>query len=804
MHHQHVQVRVVQGGILLVLHAICGLGGLMWGQDVPASASRQPREAWAQRLNAPIELDGALGDAGWSDVPVHESFTQYAPVPGAAPSQQTSVKFAYDDNALYIGARMWDRSPDSILHQLSERDRTENTDEFGIWFSPFNDGLNAVRFVTTPDGIQIDEQLSPNADDPSWDAVWDVVCRMDSSGWVAEFRIPWMAFRFPEKPDQLWGMNMFRSIRRLREESVWNPMDPTQKLLNQGGILRGIQGIDPPLRLSLFPYISSYRTWVDGQTGASQNGGMDMKIGIGNAFTLDMTLVPDFGQVVTDNLVLNLSPFEIRFNENRQFFQEGTELFTKSGIFYSRRIGEEGRLLNASKISGRLANGLGLGLLQAVATAESDTSLVSYTVAVADQNLPNNGYVTTTASLVAREGSRYDAWVQSSNFEVRNAANTWAVTGGATLNQKFGADAANADEGHTWNVALNKMAGNFTFNLGHFLESATYDPNDLGYLQAPNEVVTYINANYGMFEPRGRWNRINWSFDAFYNQIEAPRLFNNWFLSSSCRATTRGFNTWNLELNTQPVDGNNYFASRIEGQIWREPSWYSANAWFSSDYRNRFALDLGYFFGGGGTYRDWIEQTYRVAPRFRVNDHVMLTYVWKIIDRANERGWAFLDTAPDGRLISVFGNRHNTELTQVLNASYIFTNRMSLTARVRHAWSQVDYHAFHALAESGSLNAETYSTALPTDDYNVNYNAWSVDMVYRWIFAPGSEVNIVWKNQLFDQVEAGSVAGYSLPESYGQNFAEMLESGFSNSLSIRIVSFIDYSRFQQGLRGFER
>jgi len=771
---------------------------------IPTVSALAQREATSARLTSPIELDGNLDDAGWQGLPANDVFTQYAPNPGSSPSQRTEVKFAYDDNALYIGARMWDDAPDSILHQLSERDRTENTDEFGIWFSPFNDGLNAVRFTTTPDGVQIDEQISPSGDDASWNAVWDVVCSIDSLGWVAEFRIPWMAFRFPEKAEQSWGMNMYRSIRRHREESVWNPMDPTQRLLNQGGILKGIAGITPPLRLSLFPYLSTYRNWAGEDFANSYNGGMDMKVGIGNAFTLDMTLVPDFGQVVTDNLVLNLSPFEIRFNENRQFFQEGTELFNKSGVFYSRRIGEEGRLLNASKISGRLSNGLGLGLLQAVATAEEDSSIVSYTVAVADQNLPNNGYVTTTTSLVMREGANYDAWVQATNFEVRNPENTWALSGGATINRKINAPEDRDDEGHSWSATVSKMAGNFTFSAGHYLESAEFDINDLGYLQAPNEVVSFLNLNYGIFEPRGRWNRINWSFAAFYNEIEAPRVFNNWILSTSCRATTRRFNTWNLELNSQPIDGNNYFASRIEGRIWKEPGWYSANAWFSSDYRKRFALDLGYFFGGGGTYRDWIEQTYRVAPRFRVNDRMMVTYVWKIIDRANERGWAFLDSLPNGQTTSVFGNRQNKELTQVLNLAYIFTNRMSLTTRVRHAWSQVDYHAFHELPESGSLSPEVYVTDEPVSAYNLNYNAWSVDMVYRWNFAPGSEVSIVWKNQLFNQIEAGDVPGYTLPDSYGQNFNEMLDSGFNNNLSIRLVSFIDYSRFKQGLRGFAK
>ena len=776
----------------------------MWASTAAWGQTAAPRVALGERLSSPIDLNGNLDDDAWQRIPAQSDFQQFSPDPGGRPSQRTEVRFGYDDNALYIGARMWDTAPDSILHQLSERDRTDNTDEFGIWFSPFNDGLNAVRFRTTPDGIQIDEQISPNGEDSSWDAVWDVVCSIDSAGWVAEFRIPWMAFRFPEKTEQRWGINMYRGIRRLREDDVWNPMDPTQRLLNQGGVLLGIEGITPPPRISLFPYLSAYQNWEGGNRYNAYNGGMDMKVGLGNAFTLDMTLIPDFGQVVTDNLVLNLSPFEIQFNENRQFFQEGTELFNKNGTFYSRRIGENGRLINASKVSGRLANGLGLGVLQAFATDNEDSSLTSYTVAVADQNLPNNGYVTSTTSMVMREGAGCDALVQSGSLELRNPDNTWSVQASGSVNRKFGAGEANGDEGHTYNLAVSKMAGNLTFSVGHLLESATYDPNDLGFLQAPNEVGTFLNVDYRLFEPRGRWNRITTSFNAFLNQVETPRMFNNVFLSASCRATTLAFNTWNFEFNSQPTDGNNIFASRIDGLVWREPAWYRVNGWYSSDYRKRIAVDVGYWHAGGAMYSDWKEDTYRIAPRIRVNDRLMIRYVWKIIDRRNERGWAFLDTLEDGTNVSIFGKRRNREYTQVLNVNYIFTNRMSLSTRVRHAWSQVRYDDLYPLLESGVISETPYTANGNADRENLNFNAWSIDMVYRWNFAPGSELNIVWKNQLFQESRLGDFEAYSLPVSYGENFNQMIESGFFNSLSIRLISFIDYSRFKQGLRGFEK
>jgi hypothetical protein len=203
-------------------------------------------------------------------------------------------------------------------------------------------------------------------------------------------------------------------------------------------------------------------------------------------------------------------------------------------------------------------------------------------------------------------------------------------------------------------------------------------------------------------------------------------------------------------------------------------------------------------------YRDWKENTYRVAPRLRFNDLLNVRYVWKIIDRRNERGWAFLDSLDDGTEVSIFGKRRNREYTQVLNVNYIFTNRMSLTTRVRHAWSKVQYDALYRLEESGVISETPYLASGNANREDLNFNAWSIDMVYRWNFAPGSELNIVWKNQLFQETRLGDLGVFALPDSYGDNFNQMLESGFFNSLSIRLISFIDYSRLKQGLRGFEK
>ena len=359
----------------------------------------------ALKTNQKIIFDGQLKEDLWQNTTFVSDFTCVRPNPGNKAQQNTSVAMAYNHEAIYFAVKCYDKM-DSVSQVFTSRDDlSPNADVFSIYLDTYNDNQNGFYFGVTSQGVQLDAKINPMDFNDQLNLVWNSQVYLSDSAWTIEIRIPFSAIRFPAKNIQEWGINFSRQISRNREQSSWSPVSPDfENYLVKSGSVEGIEGIDPPLRLALMPYLSSYvNKSPDSNTSGSFNGGMDIKYGLNEAFTLDLTLVPDFGQVVFDQNVLNLSPFEIQFNENRQFFIEGTELFNKAGLFYSRRIGVQApyevgvfslnenetleetpappQLLNASKLSGRLNNGLGIAFFNAVTVEQKgfafDSSLNS-------------------------------------------------------------------------------------------------------------------------------------------------------------------------------------------------------------------------------------------------------------------------------------------------------------------------------------------------------------------------------------------------------------------------------------------
>lgn len=237
-------------------------------------------------VSEPLTIDAVLDEPFYNQISPATDFRQLAPHNGEPSFQKSEVWFFYDQSAIYVGAMLHDNSPDSIFNFLSERDQIGMSDYFGVYFDPYNEGQLAFGFFVTPAGVQTDIKAikkENDIEDGSWDAVWESNTRITDKGWIVEMRIPYSAVRFPNKPAHIWGLNMFRNIRRYNSNNSWSPIDRNiAGFIHQQGHLYGIENIEPPVRLSFSPYVATYLEYKDSiaQPDFIYKAGLDLKYGI--------------------------------------------------------------------------------------------------------------------------------------------------------------------------------------------------------------------------------------------------------------------------------------------------------------------------------------------------------------------------------------------------------------------------------------------------------------------------------------------------------------------------------------------
>ena len=798
-------------------------------------ARTQLRELKATRTHTPPVIDGLLNDAQWQKAEIATGFQQYEPHNDRPASFETRVKVLYDDDALYIGVRLHDPEPEKILTELGPRDsgNNVNADLFWVDINPFNDGINGFRFMVSSSGVQTDINMSgagSGRGDVNWDAVWISGVNIDDKGWTAEMKIPYSALRFPKGEMQQWGINFWREVRRTREQSSWNFVNRRLgDVLAFMGQLNGIYDITPPIRLALFPYISSYLEKNGGgdQWGNTFIGGMDLKYGISNSFTMDMTLIPDFGQVQSDARVLNLTPYEVRYDENRQFFTEGTELFGKADLFYSRRIGTrprgysavytqlrqddqvyeiveenpiETRLINATKISGRTASGLGLGLFNAMTAPGNaivrDTitgqsreittqPFTNYSVLVADQSLRNNSFFSLINTNVLGSEDGYTANVSGTEFRIMDASNQFRIGGSGAVSQQYHTGKDHVF-GYTYNIEAGKTAGTWQYTYNRLVYTDTYDPNDLGFLIHNNLVMDKVAFSYNIFDPFWRlWNLRN-EIAVNYNQLYNPSTFTGFNIGYNMRALfdTRFFIL--MRANYRPLGNRDYFEPRTPGRFYETDQAYDLFLLYSTDYRKRVYLD------GDISYAqilsDYGQQTlgFEVRPTFRASDRLNITYGIRYSGQINNIGFV----GRDEDLIR-FGKRDTDTWINTIRANYIFNTSLSLKLNLRHYWSVVDYTGdYFNLTENGLLERLDDDLGIS----NINYNAFTVDMLLTWHFAPGSQLSLAWKNNIDSAME-------QIIRNYWDNFSTTINQPQINSFSLRLLYYLDYQRIQRAFAG---
>ncbi|HYK76876.1 MAG TPA: DUF5916 domain-containing protein [Daejeonella sp.] len=785
--------------------------------------SQPVKTTTAVRVDKAPKIDGVLDDEVWKNVPVAGVFTELRPVSGRVEksNQKTEVKIIYDNTAIYVAARMYDSNPDSIARELAPRDQVGNADFFGIVFDTYRDKLNGNGFFVTAAGSQFDAKYSNSGnEDPQWNAVWQSEVKIDKEGWTAELKIPYSALRFSDKEVQIWGLNMIRKRQKAQQQLFWNPIDPNANgFINQGGELLGISNVKAPMRLSFSPYVSTYmnhypynQPGIKNTTG-SFNGGMDIKYGINQSFTLDMTLIPDFGQVQSDKQVLNLSPFEVQYNENRQFFTEGTEMFSKGDLFYSRRIGAnpaylgsvqtssgetvvdfptESKLLNATKISGRTAGGLGIGFFNAVtnrmqATVEDALGnrrlvktqpLTNYNILVLDQTLKNNSSLSFINTSVLRQGPAYNANVSALDFSLNDKKNVWNISGTGRLSHLTAGLDDEASTGYSYDLSAGKQSGKFVYNFTQRVANDQYNPNDLGIQSNNNYFNNIIFGEVNLYKGTKVYNRLSAFMRLRYSERYKPRAYQSVNFSSGMYMQFKNLWSMNWNIETEP-EGNDFYEAR-NGMVFKKSAFTSGGMNLSSNYSKRYSAGVYSFFNkkqlfDGVGYDMGFYQNFRISNKFKISNELGYS------PRYNYAGWV---GKVNGQ--TIFSRFERQTIENSFDVNYTFNTKMNITLSARHYWSNRQNKDFYKLLADGHL--EPISGV--TNTYDRNFNTFNVDMNYTWRFAPGSELSVAWK-------KAALSSENELVKGYGQNLDHIFNAPQNNSLSLKVLYYLDYLQLRK-------
>ena len=734
----------------------------------------------AHRLVGTVQLDGQLDEAAWRDAAPTSGFTQEAPHYGLAPTLATEVRVLYDDQYLYVGARM--RHPAGAGHVtglVHRRDRDSASDWFGVAIDSLHDRRTAHEFRVNAAGVQRDVLMyaDTNTDD-TWDGLWDSSVRTDAEGWTAELRIPMSLLRVQSvEGEQQWGINFVRVDQAPQETSRWHVVARSENaFVSSFPALTGLSALRPQARREISPYLTLGSKLATSQSfddrGVNYRAGVDAHLGLGSSTMLDLSFLPDFGQTEVDQVILNLSTVETFLPEKRTFFLEGSELFQVNGpqLFYSRRIGgsapsprlADGEalierplaldILGAAKLTGKYEGGLNVGLLAAeteaayarvrgadgMVTVRPVSAIADSGVARVLQQVGSHGsYVGAFSSLYAeRDGGRRRAYVGAVDGTWKSSDGSAQADGLASLS------AINDDEGaglYGTARAIKRWDAGWYLSGSGTSAGRRFDPNDLGYLDRADQRVARV-------ETGRQWDKSfgvlrNWSFygSGTYAEDQAGRAFNK---NVDGRISTGFTNDWSAY-----VGGGNSLAFYDDRELrtfldpvkkylhhGNEPYLTAGFASARADAWNA-ALDLSVGdYAGGPTYTATLTQTVRPTSRFE------LQLVTDLTDAEGEQHW--LETQGT---MPVVGIRTLRQVSQIVRASYAFTPRLTLQAYSQlllASWSYRDL-AHYVDDDTVAPGAMPTTTSFAESDWNVNG-------VLRWEVLPGSTLYAVYTHGAFD------------------------------------------------------
>ena len=781
------------------------------------SSFSQKKTLQAKSISENINIDGKINEEAWKSASIASDFIMFEPDNGKPISEdkKTEVKVLYDNTAIYISAILYDNEPNKIQKELTNRDVFGASDHFSVSINGFNDGQQDFRFFVSAAGVQMDCLATEDYEDFTWDAIWDSEVTLTDFGWVVEMKIPYAALRFSKAVKQTWGLNFMREIKRDFQKYTWNHVDTKiGAVIVQAGILEGIENIKTPTRLFFIPYSSAYYQQNDIGSGTTFKAGLDIKYGINDSFTFDAILVPDFGQTKFDNAILNLEPFEQKFDENRPFFTEGTDLFSKGGLLYSRRIGgfpstephlglneeliklpSSVDLINAVKISGRTDKGLGIGFLNAftektyATILNTDTNetrkeviepFTNYNIFVLDQRFNQNSSFSFSNANTRRKGDFRDANVSAIVIDLNTKKNTYNMF--ADFKYSSINNLNNDYDGFKSTLLFGKTRGKYRYQFSGKYFSENYDPNDLGILFYNNYHNASIVTSYRIVNPT-----------KFFNTFKIEQDYNLEIQNTTGKTQEAHFRTllkgtllnndfFEFNLTINPLESFDFYEPRENGRYVYIPKSISGYFGFLTDQTK--ALSYGAEFSiTKFDENNRVNYLLNSEAKYRFNDKLSLAYSAQYTRRVNDRGWVDQDNTE-----IIFAERNREILQQDFTGKYSINNKMTFNLTARYYWSYAQNHQFLTLQNNGYL-AENNVYSL---NKNRNFNSWNFDLSYSWWIAPGSELSVLYRNYATNSTR-------EVEKNLGNNLKNVFADNLTNIFSISLRYFIDYNAVKNKL-----
>ena len=776
-------------------------------------------------------IDGILSEEIWNNLVPASNFTLMWPETrhgNKIPSKYETIAYlGYDQNAIYIGAILKHPNPDKIPKEFSQRDEiwNVNAETFFVTFNTYNDDLNFFGFQITSAGTVGDVYSSGSieSEDFLYDTVFDAKTHISSDGWSVEMAIPYSAIRFPEKDEQLWGLNFGRKIQSLDETFVWSPVNVNELEYHESnGTLTGIKNISPPVRLFFYPYVQSSINLQKGVKPANYyTAGMDLKYGLSSSFTLDASLIPDFGQVAFDNVELNLGPFEQEFSENRAFFTEGATLFKIAdddmgggSFFYSRRIGEKvsldddllendeqllnfdetPQLLNTIKVTGTTNKNLSIGFLNAItdkvdAEIQNSSSnqrrkqtiqpLVNYNVISLSQQLLND-YSSISVLNTNKTGGDglygnnvafvADLFDDNRDFNIKVKA--------------FGSKtpAENSNNGFRSGISFSELKGNFRYNVSWWGVDKHYKQNESGYFnffdhQRFSSRISYQILNqYGFLRKYSNylWFNDTRTFHSFDRKLWGLRFGND-------------FSTQNLMVFEADFayasKTRDYDKPRTINRYIQEPENFQSKLVMQSNKNKDFSYRIQW-----NNFAYFKEDFEEKKSQNRLNLSMLYRFSEQFSLAVNSNHLDFKDDV--GYLESInqdiyFGRRDIRSVENNIKLSYFFDSKKWINLRLRNYWSRAKYDQnLFRLKEDGNRTETDFS--LLDFDPDTNFNIWNFDINFEWWFAPGSNLVLLYRNQLF-KIDSASKLDYL------ESLNNLFDHTAQHQFSLRINYLIDFN-----------